>query len=266
MPWEIVDGIVAGNVIEVRRLGLVRLAGVDDGGELARAFLAGILSTQAVRVIATTHSSNGMTEAFVYTPDGRCVNTEMLRLGYARVRLTPGFERLAEFTGLQEDAQRLKRGLWADSPAANTLPAQSAQQWAQRFHVAAGGGVTAGSESDWIAAGEFGVAMTRAVGVYLSGGHIRDIGDARGSRGSHAGGGLRITAPARVPLRPYLRGGGGYLRIERDGDLSRDRPFWEAGAGILIEAGRAHVDAGYTFARVDGLDITRVFGLLGIRF
>lgn len=269
MPWEVVDRIVAGNVIDVRRLGLVRLAGVDDGGELSRAFLAGILSTQAVRVIATTHSSNGMTEAFVYTPDGRCVNTEMLRLGYARVRAAPGFDRLAEFTGLQQDAQRLKRGLWADAPAAGagappavTAPPPSTR----RFHLAAGGGATAGGGSDWIAGGEIGVAVTRAAGLYLSGGYINDLGDADASHASHAGAGIRITAPARVPVRPYVRGGGGYMRIESGGTVRRDRPFWEAGAGILIEARRAHLDVGYTFARVDGIDVTRAFGLLGIRF
>lgn len=268
MPWEVVDRIVAGNVIDVRRLGLVRLAGVDDGGELSRAFLAGILSTQAVRVIATPHSSNGMTEAFVYTPDGRCVNTEMLRLGYARVRVTPGFDRIAEFTGLQQDAQRLKRGLWADPPSASaSLPAVTAPQPpVRRFHLAAGGGVTAGRGSEWIAGGEIGVALTRAAGLYLSGGYIRDVGDPNASHASHAGGGIRFMAPARVPVRPYLRGGGGYMRIESDGTARRDRPFWEAGAGLLVEARRAHLDLGYTFARVDDIDVTRVFGLLAVRF
>lgn len=269
MPWEVVDRIVAGNVIDVRRLGLVRLAGVDDGGELSRAFLAGILSTQAVRVIATPHSSNGMTEAFVYTPDGRCVNTEMLRLGYARVRVTPDFERLAEFTGLQQDAQRLKRGLWADAPVAGAAapPAVTAPQPpARRFHLAAGGGATAGRGSGWIAGGEIGVAVTRAVGLYLAGGYIDDLGDADGSHASHAGAGIRLLAPARVPVRPYLRGGGGYMRIESGGTARRDRPFWEAGAGLLLEARRAHVDLGYTFARADGIDVTRAFGLIGLRF
>ncbi|HEX6324918.1 MAG TPA: thermonuclease family protein [Vicinamibacterales bacterium] len=276
MPWQTVERIVTGSLIEVRGYGLVQLAGIEDAGELSRAFLAGILSSQAVRVIPTEHSPDGLTYALVYTPDGRLVNAEMLRLGYARVRASRDFDRLGEFRGLQQDAERLKRGLWAETPASADaqMPMSPARGSApRRFYLGAGGGATfsAGGRRDWMAGIETGAALSRAFGLYLAAGYLHDFGDARtagAERAWYGSAGLRVIVPAQTTLRPYLRAGGGYMRIESDGaaDARRDRPFWEAGGGLLIAGGPMQLDAGYIFARVDGTDVTRVFGLLGIRF
>ena len=277
MPWQVVDRIVSGNVIDVRGAGLVRLAGIEDDGEIARAFLAGLISSQAVRVVASAYSSAGMTEAFVYVPDGRCVNVEMLRFGYARARITPNFERRAEFLGLQQDAQRLGRGLWAPAAPAVSAPAAAPgpafQSRTRRGHAAIGGGAGLdGDRRDWIAMFEAGVFPSRAVGLYLSAGYIRDLGDAStagADRAWHGGGGMILTLPAESWLRPYARAGGGYMRIETRpaGEIAkRDRPFWEAGAGLIISRGPVHTDIGYVYARVDGHPVSRAFGLFGIRF
>ena len=277
MPWQVVDRIVNGNVIDVRGAGLVRLAGIDDAGELSRAFLAGLITSHAVRVTPTAYSSGGMTEAFVYVPDGRCVNVEMLRSGYARVRITPGFERSSEFLGLQDDAKRLKRGLWAPpqpaaSSAAEVAPT-SFEPRLRRVFLAAGGGASMDSDArDWSGELDAGLFATPAVGFYMSAGYIRDVGDAstaapdRAWRGSA---GMMLASPARAALRPYVRAGGGYMRIETRLDSARekrDQPFWEAAGGVIVTGGRVHTDIGYAYMRVDGLPVARVFGLFGIRF
>ena len=262
MPWQVVERVVTGNIIDVRGAGFVRLAGVDDAGDPARAFLAGILSSQAVRVQATTYSADGMTEGFVFTADGRCVNVEMLRYGYARVRITPGFEREAEFRGLQADAERLQRGLWAPPPAPAAAPAPATprarvddnSETMRRFHVAAGGGSMLDGSGDWTALADAGVRATRALGLYLSAGQTR-------AHTLHGSAGIRLTSPARIPVVPYLRAGGGYMRID-----DADRPFWEAGGGMLVLSGPVQFDIGYTYARVRGIEITRAFGLFGLRF
>ncbi|MBA3948907.1 MAG: thermonuclease family protein [Acidobacteria bacterium] len=275
MPWQAVDHIVTASVIDVRGVGVVRLAGVEEGDEVSRAFLAGLISSRAVHVVPTAHST-GLTEALVYTPDGRCVNAEMIRFGYARARNTPGFDRAAEFRGLEEDARRLKRGLWgAPAQAAASPQASRPRRDARfrRFYIGAGGGAVLQGVRDWTASVEAGVAVSSSFGLYLSAGHLHDIGDA-GTEGDerawHGGGGLRLTLPLRIPIRPYVKGGGGYMRIVSDGPdgggPKRDEPFWEAGAGLLTAAGPVHFDAGYTFARVGRIDIARVTGVLGIRF
>lgn len=266
MPWQVVDHIVTGSVVDVRGMGLVRLAGVDDFGEPSRAFLSGMLSGQAVRVMATSHSDAGLTHALLYVPDGRCVNVEMLRSGYARVRVEPGFERTGEFRGLQADAQRLKRGMWgaaaagATPPRAASPPADSRGAF-RRFHVAGGVGANV-KQSAWHATLETDVYLARAASVYFAAGYALDRHSGRPWQGSA---GLRLVSPARAFIRPYLRAGGGFMRIEST-DTVRDEPFWEAGGGLIFSAGAMYLDAGYTFARVDRVDVPRVTASLGVRF
>ena len=263
MPWQVVERLISGSVIDVRGVGLVRLAGVDDFGEPSRAFLAGLISSQAVRVLATAHSESGLTHALVYVPDGRCVNVEMLRSGYARVRVEPGFDRLEEFRGLQADAKRLQRGMWAPAPVAPAAsPASRRVSPAlRRFHFAAGGGSTLeNGAQDWVGSVETGALIAQALGVYASGGYLK------ADRVWHGGAGLRLIAPISTALRPYVRAGGGYMRFESPGVARRDEPFWEAGGGLLITGGPVMIDAGYTFARAGRPEIARVFRLFGFRF
>lgn len=168
MPWHAVDHIVTAAVIDVRGVGLVRLAGVEEGGEIARAFLAGLISSRVVSVIETGQST-GLTEALVFTPDGRCVNAELIRFGYARAKPAPGFDRAAEFRGLEEDARRLKRGMWGPSapasPPARGAPSRGAAPAFRSFFIGAGGGATLGEPRDWIAVVEMGVAFNPALAL-----------------------------------------------------------------------------------------------------
>ncbi|SHF92341.1 Metal binding domain of Ada [Desulfacinum infernum DSM 9756] len=58
---------------------------------------------------------HGRLLAYVHTPDGRCVNTVLLREGCALVFRTPkGFERFREFLDAQRNAMKGSKGLWGE--------------------------------------------------------------------------------------------------------------------------------------------------------
>ena len=55
----------------------------------------------------------GRTLAYVYLEDGRLVNAELLKEGYAQLLTIPPNVRYVDlFTGLQRQAREAKRGLW----------------------------------------------------------------------------------------------------------------------------------------------------------
>ena len=60
---------------------------------------------------------HGRLLAYVILPDGKCVNAEMLRGGYAYVYRAPeGFSRWSEYLALQREAIRSRRGMWGHCP------------------------------------------------------------------------------------------------------------------------------------------------------
>jgi micrococcal nuclease len=60
-----------------------------------------------------TRDVYGRLLAYVYLPDGTCVNAELLRFGYAYVyRSAEGFERFNDFLSLQRQALKLRTGMW----------------------------------------------------------------------------------------------------------------------------------------------------------
>lgn len=60
-----------------------------------------------------TRDSHGRLLAYVFLPDGRCVNEDLLRGGFAWVfRPSEGFLRWKEFVSCQRDALRSHRGMW----------------------------------------------------------------------------------------------------------------------------------------------------------
>jgi len=65
--------------------------------------------------------SYGRLLAYVFTPDGKCVNAEMTRAGYACVlRFSDPFSRFKELLDLQREAIRSHRGMWGGcSPASS---------------------------------------------------------------------------------------------------------------------------------------------------
>jgi micrococcal nuclease len=53
--------------------------------------------------------------AYVFLPDGKCINAEMVRLGFAYLYKTPeGFGRQSEFVSYQQEALQEKKGLWGE--------------------------------------------------------------------------------------------------------------------------------------------------------
>ncbi len=56
---------------------------------------------------------HGRLLAYVYTPDGKCVNAELIKHGYAFVFRKPeGFKKLVHFLRLQDLAMQKRRGMW----------------------------------------------------------------------------------------------------------------------------------------------------------
>lgn len=61
-----------------------------------------------------TRDAHGRLLAYVFLPNGHCINAELLRggLGYF-YRTSEGFSRQKEFLGYQQDAIRNRRGMWS---------------------------------------------------------------------------------------------------------------------------------------------------------
>jgi endonuclease YncB( thermonuclease family) len=105
-------------VLRARRPERVRLQGVDAPekrqafGERARRFTADLAFDRTVTVRTTGRDRNGRLLGEVVLPDGRSLNQELVRAGYAWwFRKYSRDERLAR---LEDDARTGRRGLWAD--------------------------------------------------------------------------------------------------------------------------------------------------------
>lgn len=110
--WLVVDRVVSGSVIEVATHGAVRLVGIEPMGTPSRIFLEGLLSGSLVAVSVLPGSPGEPAPALIHLPDGRLLNAEMVRLGYARARVDPSFPVTVEFSVHEANARRLRRGLW----------------------------------------------------------------------------------------------------------------------------------------------------------
>jgi micrococcal nuclease len=116
-----VVGITDGDTIKVLRDGraeTVRLQGVDAPekrqayGERARRFAADLSFDRTVVVRATGRDRNGRLLGEVVLPDGRSLNQELVRAGYAW--WFRKYSRDVRLTRLEEEARQDRRGLWAD--------------------------------------------------------------------------------------------------------------------------------------------------------
>jgi micrococcal nuclease len=64
-----------------------------------------------------TRDRYGRLLAYVYLPDGTCINATMLRTGLAWVfRSGEGFDKFPEYLGYQRDALHQRRGMWGSCP------------------------------------------------------------------------------------------------------------------------------------------------------
>ena len=116
-----VVGITDGDTIKVLRAGraeIVRLEGVDAPekrqayGERARRFAADLSFDRTVVVRATGRDRNGRLLGEVVLPDGRSLNQELVRAGYAW--WFRRYSRDVRLARLEEEARQGRRGLWAD--------------------------------------------------------------------------------------------------------------------------------------------------------
>jgi endonuclease YncB( thermonuclease family) len=116
-----VVGVTDGDTLVVlrdRRPIPVRLTAIDAPekrqafGQRAKQFTAGLAFDRRVTVRATGRDRNGRVLAEVLLPDGRSLNRELVRAGYAwwfrRYSRDPVMARL------EAEARQGRRGLWAD--------------------------------------------------------------------------------------------------------------------------------------------------------
>jgi endonuclease YncB( thermonuclease family) len=105
-------------VLRARHSERVRLQGVDAPekrqayGERARRFTADLAFDRTVTVRTTGRDRNGRLLAEVVLPDGRSLNQELVRAGYAW--WFRKYSRDVQLARLEGEARAGRRGLWAD--------------------------------------------------------------------------------------------------------------------------------------------------------
>jgi micrococcal nuclease len=128
--------VVDGDTLIVRIFGgkeRVRLIGVDAPesvrpdapvewfGEEASAFTKRLAEGKSVRLVGDPRTANrdkyNRLLRYVYLPDGRHLNAEIIRQGYGHAFTWHPFSKLNEFRALEREAREAKRGLWADGGA-----------------------------------------------------------------------------------------------------------------------------------------------------
>jgi micrococcal nuclease len=115
-----VVGVTDGDTITVlndNRAETVRLVGVDAPekrqpyGDRARRFTADLAFDRMVTVLTTGRDRNGRLLGEVVLPDGRSLNQELVRAGYAW--WFRKYSRDVTLARLEEEARQSRRGLWA---------------------------------------------------------------------------------------------------------------------------------------------------------
>ncbi len=105
-------------VLRARHSERIRLQGVDAPekrqayGDRARRFTADLAVDRTVTVQTTGRDRNGRLLAEVVLPDGRSLNQELVRAGYAW--WFRKYSRDGRLARLEDEARAGRRGLWAD--------------------------------------------------------------------------------------------------------------------------------------------------------
>jgi micrococcal nuclease len=122
-----VTRLLGADALEVAGIGKVRMIGVDipPGKTLqeAKAFLEKQALGREVRLEFDPRYPDGRNEAgellaYVYTQDGKLLNTELISQGYAFVRASEPFQLVEEFRAREREAVREMRGVWGATEAA----------------------------------------------------------------------------------------------------------------------------------------------------
>ena len=145
----LVTRVIDGDTIVVSGVGTVRLIGVDTPemadprkpveyfGHEASAFTRRLAEGKTVRLEfeGTRTDRHNRTLAYVYLPDGRLLNADIIRQGYGHAYTQFPFSKLEEFRQLQQEAMAQNRGLWA--PTVERASMASASQGAAPSKAAA---------------------------------------------------------------------------------------------------------------------------------
>lgn len=154
-----VTRVVDGDTLKLSTGETVRLIGVDTPetvdprkpverfGKEASAFTKRAAEGKKVRLElegASNKDKYGRTLAYVWLPDGKLLNAEIIRQGYGHAYVQYPFARMEAFRALEKEAREKRRGLWGDpgparpakarsstAPTAsgNTRPAHAATGW-----------------------------------------------------------------------------------------------------------------------------------------
>lgn len=119
--------VIDGDTITVSGVGVVRLLGVDAPektggyrqsepfGDAATAFMKRLLEGQIVRLEydGAAKDQYNRTLAYVFLPDGRLANVEIIKAGFAETYRRFEYKRKPDFFAAERDAKDAKRGMWA---------------------------------------------------------------------------------------------------------------------------------------------------------
>jgi micrococcal nuclease len=142
-----VKRILRADTIEVDGVGAVRMIGVEtpDGktpvetyavhGKNALAFTERNLLNQEVRLeydpafaAKNNKDETGNTLAYIYTKDGSLFNAELLKQGFAFVRVAEPFKKVEDFRSYEREAMTVMKGLWGMDGSSSTTTASTATQ------------------------------------------------------------------------------------------------------------------------------------------
>lgn len=125
--------VIDGDTITVSGVGVVRLLGVDAPektggyrqsepfGDAATAFMKRLVEGQIVKLEydGARKDQYNRTLAYVFLPDGRLVNVEMIKAGLAETYRRFEYTRKPAFFAAEREAKDAKRGMWATRRARN---------------------------------------------------------------------------------------------------------------------------------------------------
>jgi endonuclease YncB( thermonuclease family) len=101
-----------GETITIRLYGVDAPEKVQDFGQKAKQFTSDLAFGKNVKLIAHNKDRYGRTVGTIILPDGRSLNEELLRNGYAWHY--KAYSKDQNLANLEVDARRFKRGLWQD--------------------------------------------------------------------------------------------------------------------------------------------------------
>jgi micrococcal nuclease len=119
--------VIDGDTLTVSGVGVVRLIGVDapekNGGyrdsepfgDAATKYMKSLVEGQDVRLEydGPQKDQYNRTLAYVYLRDGRLVNLEIIKAGYAETYRRFEYRKKPDFFAAERDAKAARRGMWA---------------------------------------------------------------------------------------------------------------------------------------------------------